>query len=441
MKRTWRVWPAIMLLGMSLAGLGSVPALAGQTPGPALHVRSALPRLPLALSPKAEPKGAPSVLDSVFCTSAANCWAVGSFTSKGALLNQVLHWTGKKWFRVVVPSPGGTAPGDSSTLIAVRCTSAANCWAVGDFINGRVNLDEALHWTGKKWHLVTTPSPGGTSDGDFNDLFDVACTSAKSCWAVGTYGLTMLTPGGISNVFFNQALHWDGKKWNLVTTPEPGGMNAHHANILDGVRCGSEHNCWAVGTFGRVDTKTALRNEVLHWNGKRWTNVAVTNPGGTATGANNELAGLSCTSTTNCVAAGSFGNFRNKGVARNEILRWNGKKWLKVSTPDPGGSKPGSQNALFGINCSSPRDCWAVGGFGGTSIALAANEALHWNGTKWSLVKTPNPSGSGKGATNELNSVRCTTSANCWAVGEQHRSTQTDTVNEILHWNGAKWSA
>ncbi len=38
-------------------------------------------------------------LEGVFCTAAANCWAVGSRDSNQATLNQILHWTGKKWFR------------------------------------------------------------------------------------------------------------------------------------------------------------------------------------------------------------------------------------------------------------------------------------------------------------------------------------------------------
>jgi hypothetical protein len=71
-------------------------------------------------------------LNGVFCTSSANCWAVGQQTPSGgaAGINQVLHWGGSKWRPVTVPEPGGSAKGDSNTLGSVRCWNARDCWAV-----------------------------------------------------------------------------------------------------------------------------------------------------------------------------------------------------------------------------------------------------------------------------------------------------------------------
>ncbi len=46
------------------------------------------------------------------------------------------------------------------------------------------------------------------------------------------------------------------------------------------------------------------------------------------------------------------------------------------------------------------------------------NEALHWNGAKWSVVHAANGGGTGMNASNNLNSVRCTSHSNCWAVGD-----------------------
>lgn len=52
-------------------------------------------------------------------------------------------------------------PGSGSQLRAVTCTSASNCWAVGDYGNGPLDASEALHWDGTAWTLVSTPQPGG----------------------------------------------------------------------------------------------------------------------------------------------------------------------------------------------------------------------------------------------------------------------------------------
>ena len=68
------------------------------------------------------------MLSSVRCVNSGNCWAVGTQARNGPpSANQILHWTGRKWFK-----------GASSQLNAVRCTSAANCWAVGDYRHHRI---------------------------------------------------------------------------------------------------------------------------------------------------------------------------------------------------------------------------------------------------------------------------------------------------------------
>jgi hypothetical protein len=44
---------------------------------------------------------------------------------------------------------------------------------------------------------------------------------------------------------------------------------------------------------------------------------------------------------------------------------------------------PGSSSALNGLSCPSPGSCWAVGDSqknGGAGL----NQALRWNGTRWS---------------------------------------------------------
>lgn len=85
-----------------------------------------------------------------------------------------------------MPSPGGTVSGHFSLLEGVRCTSAGNCWAVGEYYRGDADLNQALYWNGKKWFLIPAPTPGGTLSGDQNELFDVVCPSNGSPASSGT---------------------------------------------------------------------------------------------------------------------------------------------------------------------------------------------------------------------------------------------------------------
>jgi len=391
--------------------------------------------LSLAFSP-AKSEGSAG-LEAVYCTSAASCWAVGYFERSGALLNEILRWDGHRWSRMAAPSPGGTAGGDTSQLYSVRCTAAKNCWAVGNYKQHGIPLDQALHWNGRNWSRAATPTPGGTLSGDFNVLFDVSCTSPDSCWAAGEYGFVTVD----YEVIQNQALHWNGTAWSVVTTPDPGGTASDGDSALSAIRCASAHNCWAVGSYGAIAPGSALFNEMLHWNGRKWSQAGVPDPGGTASGDFSELEAISCTSAASCWAAGSDGYDGSSALTSNQALHWNGHKWSAVAAPEPDGTGAFASNILTGVNCSSPDNCWAVGYVGNLDlVAPILNEALHWNGTHWSVASVPDPGGHADDDHSFLYGVRCTSRTSCWAVGQARPATGTFR-SQLMHWNGAKWSA
>src|SRR6185312_11927238 len=95
----------------------------------------------------------------------------------------------KTWQRVHSPSP---AP--NCELTAIAAVSARNAWAVGfadpsggDARNGpaaggRVIIARTLilHWNGKSWKRVPSPNPD-----EGGHLTGVTATSAGDAWAVG----------------------------------------------------------------------------------------------------------------------------------------------------------------------------------------------------------------------------------------------------------------
>jgi hypothetical protein len=345
--------------------------------------------------------------------------------------NQVLRFNGRKWYAVPAPSPGGTALDDSSYLSSVRCTSAANCWAVGEFDFGVASRTQALHWNGRKWSQVATPNPAGTLDGDFNYLADVTCTSAASCWAAGDYGRQL----GQSDVQLNLVLHWNGRRWSRTRVPNPGGVGASDLSVLDAIGCTSAKACWGVGTYGSVATGSYnLSNEVLRWNGRTWRTVSVPSPG-TLDNARveSELNALSCTSARNCWAVGSA---TGGSGGLNQALHWNGSKWRTVSVPEPAAGI-GASADLAGVSCVSGMECWAVGD---TGTGGALNEVLRWTGHKWIAVPVPQPAGTVIGSDNSLTTDFCVSARDCWAVGYTQKAAESE-VNQILHWAGHKWAA
>jgi hypothetical protein len=416
---------ATMLAGAALICAGAMAA------GPAA-LASQRPAW-LAAPAAASGIGGTSNLRGVYCTSASSCWAVGSYEVNGGFRNETLRLRNGVWKLVTAPNPGGLAIGATNQLIAVRCTAPTNCWAVGFYTKHEIDLIEALRWNGTKWSLVATPDPGGKLTNDFNQLVDVSCSSASNCWAAGNYGRFSST----SSETLNLALHWNGTSWSQVTTPNPAHVGNGKQNQLAGIRCTSTTSCWAVGDYGKIYPSTQLSNEVLHWNGKKWSQASVPNPAGTMTGAQNVLNGLSCTSASNCWAAGAATT--TTATTLNELLRWNGMKWSKTTVPDPDGSTGDSSNVLDAISCSAASNCLATGDLGTiVGTGYVTNQALFWNGHLWSDTATPNPGGTADGDFSELRGVRCQSATACFAVGHFTRSGHDDR-QQILFWNGKKW--
>jgi hypothetical protein len=109
---------------------------------------------------------------------------------------------------------------------------------------------------------------------------------------------------------------------------------------------------------------------------------------------------------------------------------WNGSTWTILPTPSP--RLPGGGAELNSVSCTSSTSCMAVGETqvfhvpGGYLIPHPFAES--WNGSKWSMVATPALTNSGA----SLNGVSCTSTSSCMAVGNE------GTLAEA--WNGTAWS-
>lgn len=406
--------------------------------------------LAVSVAPEASSRPNPVVggpttsLQGVDCVSGSDCWAVGLVVDRaGARLNQAMHWNGRTWRLIATPDPGGKANADEQQLHTVSCVSASDCWAVGTYTNtsSMKRLNEALHWTGKRWKRVLTPNPGGTRGNRQHALFGVWCVSRSDCWAVGVVSVLGVRPGAsgapaTGGPALNQVLHWNGRRWSSVAVHDPAGKTGPVSNGLEGVTCVKTSDCWAVGIY-KNKAGTTL-DQAQRFNGKKWKLVSTPSPGkpsgmGMPT-ESRQLPAVACPSDTACRAVGSYPN--HAGLTLNEALRFNGKKWSVMSTPDQGGKTTLEIDQLSGIACTASSNCWAVGGFAGNSGGFS-NQALRWDGKSWSLVRTPDPAGSR--AHNQLEAVACASSKDCWAVGNQAPAMSTAASDELLHWNGRKW--
>ncbi len=368
----------------------TIPATAELGPSTLQVVANGIASAPLnvtvsgwAIVPSANPTGATtSYLFGVSCTSTTNCFAVGYFANGSGKFTLVERWNGTSWAFVSSPNPTGAT---ESYLQGVSCTSTTNCFAVG-YANssGQVTLVE--RWNGTSWAIVSSPNPTG---GTYNELQGVSCTSTTNCFAVGSF---IKDPGA-----FTLVERWNGASWAIVSSPNPNGATI---SGLWGVSCASATSCFAVGFAYNGSGDLAL---VERWNGTSWAIVSSPNP----TGATNSyLLGVSCTSTTNCFAVGYFYNGSSYFTL---VERWNGTSWAIVSSPNSTGA---TNSLLLGVSCTSTTNCFAVGNFSTSSGSPTLVE--RWNGTSWTIVPSPNPTGTTESG---LYGVSCTSTTNCFAVG------------------------
>ena len=109
-----------------------------------------------------------------------------------------------------------------------------------------------------------------------------------------------------------------------------------------------------------------------------------------------------------------------------------GTRWKVV--PSPNGMNP--VNILQGVTAVSPSDIWAVG-YGGLHIGIPQETLIeHWNGTRWSIVPSPN----GGSPNNNLTSVTAISSTDAWAVGHYYNVNAQQNAPLTQHWNGTQWS-
>jgi len=289
-----------------------------------------------------------------------------------------------------------------------RMTATLSAAAVIASVLGRVPAGTARPMSGRAcgsaWTVAAQPAPSGSGG-----LEDVAASSVVDAWAVGhrydgQEGHTLIE-------------HHDGVSWTVV--PSADGPAAAQS-VLTGVSARTAADAWAVGASTKANN--LVRTLVERWDGTSWTRVKSPNAGRPANGV---LSGVAALATDDVWTVGSYGQ---GGPGRTLIEHWDGTVWTVVPSPNKGPFP----NALSDVAAVAPDDVWAVG----TWFTKAFDDrtlTLHWDGSAWHRVKSPNAGPAS--AANDLVSVAAIATDDVWAVGARGLHTLT------LHWDGLGWSA
>jgi hypothetical protein len=218
---------------------------------------------------------------------------------------------------------------------------------------------------------------------------------------------------------------WNGSAWWVVASPNPVGADSSR---LFSVWCTGATKCFAVGQQ-LVQSSGVVKTLIERRDGSAWSVVASPNPIGADASS---LFGLTCTSETFCVAVGSQ-TVTSTSSVKTLVERWNGTKWSIVASPNRAGDR---FPVLSAVSCTSTTRCVAVG----TSLAptgFIKTLVERWNGTSWSIIASPNPE---LGEGGELTGVWCMAASNCLAVGDYLIGGPAEPATLVERWDGTQWS-
>jgi hypothetical protein len=247
------------------------------------------------------------------------------------------------------------------------------------------------------FEVVPTPNQNLNSE-----LLAASASSPNDIWAVG-----------------QSTIHFDGTTWTAFSAPMIKGDNN---SFLQGVVDISPTLAWAAGNV----TDGAHSGQVIEkWNGTKWSLF----PGpkfGKKERAN--VFAMTSSSEDDVWAIGSLVNL-GTGLVSSLFEHWNGAAWTATTVES-------NNQFLFGASADAANDAWAVGFNGSDSITTSA---MHWDGTNWKRVATPNV---GEG-TNKLNAVLALAPSDVWAVGFSTPVAppkQVATLTLIEHFDGTSWA-
>ena len=331
-------------------------------------------------------------LDQISCPTASTCYVSGDVENKEeppkqpVLKGYVLatHDAGTHW------SAGVFAP--ESRARGISCASESSCAAGDEFGSVETTSD------GATWSLHSISSPNGR-------VLGMSCWAANACVGVGESGFVVATA--------------DGANWSRHILPS--------LVDLHSVSCPSASACYAVGRQGAV-----LRSGDQ---GQTWSTAgsdsAASNIGieGSANNGNGgdvvgaaDLAGVSCASSSSCVAVGNLGAIL---ASHDEGASWSLQGGvlnapLRAGQFNPNPSFEPAARPLHSTSCPTSSGCVAVGDLG--TVEQSSD-----GGQTWSLASSP--------AAHTLTAVSCAKgTSTCFAVGDYGTIIKSSD-------GGASWSA
>jgi hypothetical protein len=368
-------------------------------------------------------------MDGISCPSDGNCVALGQYVAKSNQLPFTVSEVAGVWRKsapLALP-PGAMSTSESANPHAITCVSNGNCTVVGTYTTDTTAFATQgfmiSEVRGLWHHAVTLSLPAGTNLNPFVSLSQVACWSATSCVAAGSYV-------DANNVSRAAVVSEVGGVWEkALVVGLPGNASAFAGAQFNEVTCVVGGSCLAAGTYntitGAVQPLVALSVAGV-WNRALEVNLpnAAANPEALFYG----FKGVACANAGNCALGGQFldKNGRYQGFFDN-VVNGNVQR-AQVLTPPAGAVQSGHNGGVVSISCPGVNACVAGAAYLNSANRYAALLVTEVNGV-WSNDSTISLPGTATtvGVAGGVYSVQCFTTATCQVSGSyQSAATRYD---------------
>jgi hypothetical protein len=205
-------------------------------------------------------------------------------------------------------------------------------------------------YTEPSWYPAVAPTPtqsAGSGSGP------VSCPSAEICYAVGNY----TDAAGNDQADFEQL---SGGIWSTTEVPVPSDAASNPQTFLDGLECAGVGLCIAVGAY--VDSSSQYEALIESFSGGTWTPETAPVPSNAAAGssptssASPILNGVSCYSSSSCVAYGTY--IDTSGNTQGFFDTLSSGTWTTTEAPLVSGA---ASSSISTVSCPSTSFCVADG--------------------------------------------------------------------------------
>jgi hypothetical protein len=370
------------------------------------------------VAPPASAHVAPSSgLFATACTGAGDCVAGGDYQVASKPVEPVVatqsHGQWSRGIRLLLPPDAAQQP--YSQVNGIACSSPGNCVAVGDYEYGRSDSLQAFIATEShgRWAPAYAPRlPANSSTPGSAQLGAVACTHSGSCEAVGSY---QDSSGNEQIMALSKPA---GGGWRqAIEVAAPASAAANPDAFMTGIACTGPGSCVAVGNYSVSVTRYAAMGAIE--SGGIWhqaTGIAA--PHGAISSTFTAIVSISCLPTGTCLGVGEYAVSATQSRAMSATESKGRFSAATAITAVPSGASLHPSTYLLGVSCTSTSTCLAVGGgrnAAGHSVAMYMTRSRgHWRAT---FLPPPARAGTGTRALSALYSVSCTGRDECTAVG------------------------